>query len=163
MLTNISNGHAKVHFTTPRSHQEFLHTNLNQEINLIHFWVDFFLKIFFDRNFPTEIFTADLRRQLANDHCNSLAFFSLFSGNGLAFFAELRTNVARNLSSVALFCFALNTFLAALRNFGRPSRNLASKAFFLQTCIRNMAYNSYLGRQYFALFLLVPLLSFLKI
>ena len=50
------------------------------------------------------IFTADQRRQLAKDHCSSLAFF--FSGDDFAF----------------LFCFASNF---ALRNFARRAlRNL---------------------------------------
>ena len=89
----------------------------------------------------SSFFTALRWQQLAKDRCNSLASSFLFSGDhfaqkhsrsfcfySISGFAELWTNVApRNLSSVVLFCFEFFGGVAELR---RPSRNLASKAFF---------------------------------
>ena len=61
----------------------------------------------------TRFFTANLRRQFANDRCNSSSFPFLS-------FPFISFLVVTN-----FFCFAFKTFLV-LRNFGRPSRNLAS-------------------------------------
>ena len=109
------------------------------------------------------LFTADLRRQLANDHCNSLPFFFSLLVMTLPWLCG--TSDERRATQPFFGCFVLLWIFwrrcGTSATVTQPcfesffwqicTRNMAyNKHLFWQICTRNMAYNKHLGRQYFA-------------